>query len=80
MFGVQPNFELVENIVVSFVRRDFAVFQVKIVVDLAALAKTIGNFQGCVWSSRVFRVRLRTCVCIKKCLHLRVDSSKLMAI
>ncbi len=41
---VQPKFELVVNIVVLFVRGDyFAVFQVKIVVGLAAFTGAVGE-------------------------------------
>ncbi len=41
---VEPGFELVANIVVSFDRGDFpAVYQVKIVVGLSAIAKTVGE-------------------------------------
>jgi hypothetical protein len=44
MVGVQPEFELLANIVVSLVKRDlFAVFQEEIVVGLAALAATVGK-------------------------------------
>ncbi len=44
MVGILPEFELVADIAVSFVGKDsFAVFQVKIVIGMAALASAVGE-------------------------------------
>ncbi len=46
MVGVQPELELVANIVVSFGKGDFSTsFQVKFVIGLAALASAVGRRQ-----------------------------------